>query len=56
MRGRPERRSLDTPEMEERIEPERIEVLDWEEARLEERFRKVVVLGDPGFGKSWLDK
>ena len=46
-RSRPEDRGLGR-------ETRQTEPLDWEQVRGEERFRQLVVLGDPGFGKSWL--
>ena len=30
------------------------ELLDWDDGSQQERFRQAVILGDPGFGKSWL--
>ena len=34
--------------------PKAPELLDWDEGSQQERFRQAVILGDPGFGKSWL--
>jgi hypothetical protein len=50
MRARPEQRSLGY----ERPGEERFDVADWDRARAEDRFRRLAILGDPGFGKSWL--
>jgi hypothetical protein len=34
--------------------PKAPELLDWDDGARQERFRQAVILGDPGFGKSWL--